>query len=69
MNSQPIIVPSPRPENEDDYQVDGVQIHWPTYHVLLNHLCRELGVPGAQSFWGAVAWIKEHKIAPAQEPR
>lgn len=46
------IIPSPRPEDDSD---PG----YPSYHEMLNHLCDELGVPGSQTFYSAVAWVKE----------
>jgi hypothetical protein len=45
------IVPSPRPEDDKP--------QWPTYHEMLDYLCRELGVPGSPTFWEAVAWVKQ----------
>ena len=29
------------------------------YHELLDHMCRELSIPGSMTFWGAVAWMKK----------
>jgi hypothetical protein len=40
---------------EDDKAV------FPTYHEMLDYMCKELNVPGMQSFWGAVAWIKKER--------
>jgi hypothetical protein len=31
---------------------------FPKYHDLLDHLCKELRVPGSPSYWEAVAYIK-----------
>lgn len=45
------IVLSPRPEDDS----------WtpPTYHEMLDYLCRELQVPGSPNFWEAVQYIKK----------
>jgi len=45
------LVLSPRPEDDS----------WtpPTYHEMLDHLCKELKVPGSPNFWEAVQYIKE----------
>jgi hypothetical protein len=45
------IVPSPRPEDD--------KTKWPTYHEMLDYLCRELGVPGSPDFHSAVQWVKQ----------
>lgn len=44
------VVPAPRPES-DEHRL-------PSYHEMLDYLCTELGVPGAPSFWEAVAHVK-----------
>jgi hypothetical protein len=49
------LVLSPRPEDDS----------WtpPTYHEMLDYLCKELQVPGSPNFWEAVQYIKKkHKI-------
>ena len=32
----------------------------PTYHDILNLLCREFEIPGSPSIWSAIEWIKKH---------
>jgi|WetSurMetagenome_2_1015567.scaffolds.fasta_scaffold61589_3 hypothetical protein len=49
------LVLSPRPEDDS----------WtpPTYHEMLDYLCKELRVLGSPNFWEAVQYIKKkHKI-------
>lgn len=44
------IVSCPRPEDDKS--------RCPTYHEMLDYLCRELGVPGSPDFHSAVQWVK-----------
>lgn len=48
------IIESPRPE-------DGKEPPLPTYHEMLDYLRTELEIPGAQSFWSAVQYVK-HRL-------
>ncbi len=44
------------------------EVHLQTYHMCLNHLCDECGVPGSPDFAGAVRWLKKYyNIKTAEE--
>lgn len=46
-------------DNKGDTDNKSDKSKYPTYHEMLDYLCRELGVPGSPDFNGAVQWVKQ----------